>query len=53
MAGPTIAQELQDTVLRAVEEARTLRHEYLTLEHLLLSMCLGGKGKEVLKGCGA
>jgi len=53
MAGPTISKELQDTVLRAVEEARTLRHEYLTLEHLLLSMCLGGKGKEVLEGCGA
>lgn len=35
---PTIAQALNQAIQRAFAQARDARHEYLTLEHLLLSM---------------
>ncbi len=38
MAGPLIAKELQTSFRNAMEEARRMRHEYLTLEHLLLAL---------------
>ncbi len=53
MAGPLIAKELQTSFRNALEEARKLRHEYLTLEHLLLALTKDARTREVLKGCGA
>jgi ATP-dependent Clp protease ATP-binding subunit ClpA len=53
VAGPLIAKELQTSFRNALEEARKLRHEYLTLEHLLLALTKDARTREVLKGCGA
>ncbi len=38
---------------QALEEATRLRHEYLTLEHLLLSMLKDRRSAEILRACGA
>ncbi|MFY0580764.1 ATP-dependent Clp protease ATP-binding subunit ClpA [Cystobacter fuscus] len=53
MAGPLIAKALQDSFRNALEEARRMRHEYLTLEHLLLALTKDTRTREVLKSCGA
>jgi len=53
VAGPTIAKELQAGFRKALEEARRMKHEYLTLEHLLLALTTDPRTREVLKGCGA
>ncbi|QSQ13277.1 ATP-dependent Clp protease ATP-binding subunit ClpA [Myxococcus landrumensis] len=53
MAGPLIAKELQASFRTALEEARKMRHEYLTLEHLLLALTKEARTREVLKACGA
>ncbi len=53
MAGPSIAKELQASFRTALDEARKMRHEYLTLEHLLLALTRESRTREVLKGCGA
>jgi ATP-dependent Clp protease ATP-binding subunit ClpA len=44
---------LQTSFRNALEEARKMRHEYLTLEHLLLALTKDARTREVLKGCGA
>jgi ATP-dependent Clp protease ATP-binding subunit ClpA len=49
---PSIAKELQVTFRQALTEARRMRHEYLTLEHLLLSMLKDPRSVEVLRACG-
>ncbi|RKH38027.1 ATP-dependent Clp protease ATP-binding subunit ClpA [Corallococcus sicarius] len=53
MAGPSIAKELQASFRTALDEARKMRHEYLTLEHLLLALTRDSRTREVLKSCGA
>ncbi|MCY1001316.1 ATP-dependent Clp protease ATP-binding subunit ClpA [Myxococcus sp. MISCRS1] len=53
MAGPLIAKELQASFRTALEEARKMGHEYLTLEHLLLALTKDSRTREVLKACGA
>src|SRR5688500_16859819 len=53
MNPPSISQDLQRNFRTAVEFARSKRHEYLTLEHLLLAIAGDKKGAEVLKGAGA
>ena len=53
MAGPVIAKELQGTLHNARAIARQHRHEYLTLEHLLLALLDDTKAKEALLACGA
>jgi ATP-dependent Clp protease ATP-binding subunit ClpA len=53
VAGPLIAKELQASFRTALEEARKMRHEYLTLEHLLLALTKDSRTREVLKACGA
>jgi ATP-dependent Clp protease ATP-binding subunit ClpA len=53
VAGPLIAKELQTSFRNALEEARKMRHEYLTLEHLLLALTKDTRTREVLKACGA
>ncbi|WP_342375988.1 ATP-dependent Clp protease ATP-binding subunit ClpA [Myxococcus stipitatus] len=51
MAGPLIAKELQASFRTALDEARKMRHEYLTLEHLLLALTKEARTREVLKAC--
>jgi ATP-dependent Clp protease ATP-binding subunit ClpA len=53
MASPIIAKELQASIRFALAEAKRLRHEYLTLEHLLLGLLRDPRALEVLKACGA
>ncbi|MGQ0504882.1 MAG: ATP-dependent Clp protease ATP-binding subunit ClpA [Myxococcaceae bacterium] len=53
MATPIIAKELQASIRFALSEAKRMRHEYLTLEHLLLALLRDARTREVLRGCGA
>jgi ATP-dependent Clp protease ATP-binding subunit ClpA len=53
VAGPQIAKELQTSFRNALDEAARMRHEYLTLEHLLLALTKDSRTREVLKACGA
>ncbi|WP_242395763.1 ATP-dependent Clp protease ATP-binding subunit ClpA [Anaeromyxobacter oryzisoli] len=49
----TVSKELQQTLQTAVGEARSRRHEYVTLEHLLHAMTKDKIASEVLLACGA
>ncbi len=53
MASPIIAKELQAAIRFSLTEAKRLRHEYLTLEHLLLGLLRDPRTVEVVKACGA
>jgi ATP-dependent Clp protease ATP-binding subunit ClpA len=46
-------KELEYTLNVAFKEARTKRHEFVTVEHLLLALLDNTSALEVLKGCGA
>jgi ATP-dependent Clp protease ATP-binding subunit ClpA len=47
-----ITKELEATLNVAVEQATTRRHEYVTLEHLLLALLADKKASEVIRNCG-
>ncbi len=47
-----LSPELQATLQRAVEDVRGRRHEYLTLEHLLLSILDDPSGADIVVKCG-
>lgn len=46
-------KELEYTLNVAFKEARTKRHEFVTVEHLLLSLLDNSSSLDVLKACGA
>ena len=48
-----IAQELEVSLHMAFVEARQKRHEYITVEHLLLALLDNPTAAQVLRGCGA
>jgi len=48
-----IAQELEVSLHMAFMEARQKRHEFITVEHLLLAMLDNPSAAEVLRACGA
>jgi ATP-dependent Clp protease ATP-binding subunit ClpA len=48
-----IARELQATLRKAYDEAQRMRHEYVTLEHLLLALLDDPKAEKALEACGA
>ena len=48
-----IAQELEVSLHLAFVEARQKRHEFITVEHLLLSMLDNSSAAHVLRACGA
>ncbi len=48
-----LSSELEFCLNQAFRDARTQRHEFLTVEHLLLSLLDAPKVREVLQGCGA
>ena len=52
MAGPIIGKELQAALRTAYDEAAARRHEYVTLEHLLLGLLKNARAKEGLKAVG-
>src|SRR3990170_3429456 len=48
-----IAQELEVSLHMALVEARQKRHEFITVEHLLLALLDNPTAAEVLRACGA
>ena len=48
-----IAQELEDSLHMAFVEARQQRHEFITVEHLLLALLDNPSAAEVLRACSA
>jgi len=48
-----VSEELQKTLKKAYELAEKPRHEYVTLEHLLLALTEDPKAREILVQCGA
>ena len=48
-----ISQELEVSLHMAFVEARSARHEFITVEHLLLALLDNAAAIEVLKACGA
>src|SRR5947207_15542421 len=49
--GNMIAQELEVSLHMAFVEARQKRHEFITVEHLLLALCDNPSASEVFKAC--
>ncbi|MGE0867177.1 MAG: ATP-dependent Clp protease ATP-binding subunit ClpA [Kofleriaceae bacterium] len=47
-----LSPELQATLQRCVEDVRARRHEYLTLEHLLLAILDDPSGADIVAKCG-
>ena len=47
------SKELEVTISQAYQEARTARHEFLTVEHLLLALLDNGSALSILSACGA
>ncbi|MEM1412664.1 MAG: Clp protease N-terminal domain-containing protein, partial [Pseudomonadota bacterium] len=47
------SKELEITISEAYQEARTQRHEFLTVEHLLLALLDNSAAASVLKACNA
>ncbi len=47
------SKELEVTISQAYQEARSIRHEFLTVEHLLLSLLDNSSALSVLSACGA
>ncbi|MBV1859521.1 MAG: ATP-dependent Clp protease ATP-binding subunit ClpA [Nannocystaceae bacterium] len=47
-----LSDELKSTINAAIEDTQERRHEYLTLEHLLLALLSDASASEVFEGCG-
>ena len=47
------SKELEVTISQAYQEARGARHEFLTVEHLLLALLDNGSALSILSACGA
>jgi ATP-dependent Clp protease ATP-binding subunit ClpA len=48
-----LSKELEYSLNQAFKEARAKRHEYMTVEHLLLSLLDNPTAARVLRACGA
>ncbi|MDR2216201.1 MAG: ATP-dependent Clp protease ATP-binding subunit ClpA [Nevskiaceae bacterium] len=48
-----LSNELENRLNHAFAQAREARHEYLTVEHLLLGILEAPKVREILRACGA
>src|SRR6478752_9706724 len=51
--GSVISQELEVSLHMAFVEARSARHEFITVEHLLLALLDNASAVEVLRACAA
>ena len=49
---PSFARELEQTLHTALAEASGRKHEYATLEHLLLALIEDTHASRVMKACG-
>ena len=48
-----LSKELEFTLNMAFREAREKRHEFMTVEHLLLALLDNAVASKVLRACGA
>ncbi|HHH45591.1 MAG TPA: ATP-dependent Clp protease ATP-binding subunit ClpA, partial [Thiotrichales bacterium] len=48
-----LSKELEQSLNLAFREAREKRHEFMTVEHLLLALLDNREAAEVLRACGA
>ncbi|MGC4028058.1 MAG: ATP-dependent Clp protease ATP-binding subunit ClpA [Steroidobacteraceae bacterium] len=48
-----LSTELENCLNQAFAQAREARHEYLTVEHLLLGILVAPRVREILRACGA
>jgi ATP-dependent Clp protease ATP-binding subunit ClpA len=48
-----LSSEIESCLNQAFHQARSARHEFLTVEHLLLAILDAPKVRDVLAGCGA
>jgi ATP-dependent Clp protease ATP-binding subunit ClpA len=48
----TLSRDLEETLKRAYEQAKRRRHEFITLEHILLELTYDPDAGDVLAGCG-
>ena len=48
-----LSKELEHTLNVAFKEAREKRHEFMTVEHLLLALLDNNAATKVLRACGA
>ena len=49
---PSFARELETTLHNALGEASKRRHEYATLEHLLIALVDDAHASQVMTSCG-
>ena len=47
-----LTRELEETLNRAFNEAVNRRHEFLTLEHILLALLQDKTARDVIRHCG-
>lgn len=52
MSKPIIPESLRQCLAQAVQEAQHRKHEYVTLEHLLLTLTQEDRAVEILQACG-
>ena len=48
-----LSKELESSLNEAFNEARSQRHEYITVEHLLLALLDNSSANSILQACGA
>ena len=48
----TLSKELEDTLKRAFDQAKERKHEFITLEHILLELTFDTDASDILAGCG-
>ncbi len=46
-----MTKDLERRLAEAVDDAKQMRHEFVTLEHILLSLCESPLAVEILQGC--
>jgi ATP-dependent Clp protease ATP-binding subunit ClpA len=53
MSTPTVPNSLRQCLTDAFKNAREQRHEYITIEHLVLAMLRDERTRDILQACGA
>ncbi len=48
-----MSKELERRLAESVDDAKQMRHEFVTLEHILLALCESPVAVEILQNCGA
>ena len=49
---PPLTKALQSALAKAYQLAKSARHEFITLEHLLLGLLEDGFARQAIAGCG-